>query len=306
LLNSDNFQDSTGHGYPSILRTDKNVVRLMWSVFFLCSVAFCSYLVVRGILAFMENEVTSKIRLVNKSPLTFPMMNVCNSKPFMTRFAYDYTIDHFLKLNNSNNLYANDAEMKSVLFGNFTDSSILYRFSGISSNDLYLFQNQLADPAFNQTVLRALGLTQDEFILFRIYGGNYLSDDYILPYYDPYYGNCFKINSGLMQNGSSIPLLSQKESGLDNGLILMNFIDVFVNQSYNFVNFLNSYSFGLKISIDDQDAVPLLFYNMIPSKHGACTYLGLRKTETSGLPSPYSSCTDLSSFRSVLYDKFVK
>ncbi len=300
------MKDSTGHGYPNILRTNKYPVKFVWLVLLLCSVTFCGYLLFKGISDYMENEVTSKIRLVNKSPLTFPMMTVCNSKPFMTRFAYDYTIDHFLKLNNSNNLYTNDAEMKSVLYGNFTNPSSINKFKLVSRNELYLFQNQLADPEFNQSILQALGYTLNEFFLLGAYGEGLLSNDYLIPHYDSYYGNCFKINSGKMPNGSSIPLLTQTESGQANGFLFINFIDTFVNQSYNFMNLLNSYSFGLKISIDDQDAVPLLFKNMIPLKPGTCTYLGLRKTVSSGLPSPYSSCTDLSSFRSVLYDKFVK
>ena len=253
------LKDSTGHGYPNILRTKRNVVRLMWSVFFLSSAAFCSYLVVRGILAYMQNEVTSKIRLVNKSSLTFPMITLCNSKPFMTRSAYDYTIEHFLKLNDSNNQYVESDQLKSVLFGNYTNSSSIANFLEYSGKDVYLFQNQLADPSFNQTLLSAIGLTRDEFFLFKTYDGSSLSNDYVVPYYDPYYGNCFTINSGLLQNGSGIPLLSQAGSGEANGLILINFIDVFVNQSYNFMNLLNSYGFGLKISIDDQDDVPLLF-----------------------------------------------
>ncbi len=87
--------DSTGHGYPNILRTDKLVVKIVWSVLFLSSLAFCFYLVVEGFIDFMEYGVTSKIRIENQSPLTYPAITVCNSKPFMTRFAYDTRLSDF-------------------------------------------------------------------------------------------------------------------------------------------------------------------------------------------------------------------
>ncbi len=45
---------------------------------------------------------------------------------------------------------------------------------------------------------------------------------------------------------------------------------------------------------------------MMPFKPGVCNYIGLRKTESKRLPDPFSSCTDLKSYKSVLYDQFVK
>jgi hypothetical protein len=45
---------------------------------------------------------------------------------------------------------------------------------------------------------------------------------------------------------------------------------------------------------------------MISIQPGACTYIGLRKTVSSRQPYPFSECRDLTDYRSVLYDKFVK
>ncbi len=40
-------------------------------------------------------------------------------------------------------------------------------FSIDLDNNLFLIQNQFADPSFNQTILQAFGLTRDEFILYK-------------------------------------------------------------------------------------------------------------------------------------------
>jgi hypothetical protein len=109
-----------------------------------------------------------------------------------------------------------------------------------------------------------------------------------------------------MQNGSSIPLLSQNIEGFGNGIWTANFLDVFTDQTFSFMTLFNVYTFGLKISIDDQDSIPLYYYKMLPLKPGTCTYINLRKTVTKNLPKPYSSCQDLTSYHSVLYDKFVR
>jgi hypothetical protein len=68
--------DSTAHGYHNIYKTNKILVRIMYAFFFSCSTCFCSYLVVSGILKFLEYDVTSEIRLMypEEGSIRFPMV----------------------------------------------------------------------------------------------------------------------------------------------------------------------------------------------------------------------------------------
>jgi hypothetical protein len=221
----------------------------------------------------------------------------------MTAFARDYTLNEFLRLHKGKI----DARNMSVLHGDYTDPAFIEDFVDWAYDYLYLIQNKLASPGFNQSIHKKFGLRAHEFFLEHKFGGKDLSaKEHIVSYYDPFYGNCFKINSGFAQNGSKVALLKQNETGKRKGLYLVNFVDIFDHPIYNFMNLLNSFTFGLKISMDDQRSIPLHKDNMIPIQPGTCTYIGLRKTQSTLEPKPYSKCTDLNLYRSVLYHKFVK
>jgi hypothetical protein len=166
--------------------------------------------------------------------------------------------------------------------------------------------HKLADPEFNKTVQKAFGLTFQQFFnkIYKNYD-NVASDCFVW-YYDSIYGNFWKFNSGKTQNGSRINLLEQKSTGYYYGILSVNFLDVFPSQIYNIINSFYGFSLGLKISIDNQDSIPLYFYNMLAIKPGTCTYINIKKMITRNLPYPYTNCHDLTNYHSVLYDKFAK
>jgi hypothetical protein len=152
-----------------------------------------------------------------------------------------------------------------------------------------------------------MGFTIDQFFTVFSLAENRVSDwKNFVWYYDPNYGNCFKFNSGQTQSGSAISLVSQTHGGFGNGIRSTSFLDVSTQQAYSFMTLNQVTTFGLKISIDDQNTIPLYYSKMITMQPGTCTYIKLKKTITKNLPKPYSSCQDLKNYHSVLYDKFVR
>jgi hypothetical protein len=196
--------------------------------------------------------------------------------------------------------------MTSVLYGNYTDFEYLAQFVSERTADLNQLLTQLADPAFDDATRQKFGLNMNEFLLQNKFNQISNQSDYFRTFYDATHGNCIVFNSGVRQDGSKIDVLYQGKSGPANALQTIHFVDVYANQSYNYMNLFNSNTFGIKISIDDQDAIPLYRNNLIPVMPGACTHIGLRKTISTNLPKPYSGCTDLTNYRSVVYEKFVK
>ena len=59
---------STAHGYPRIFQSKSNLIRVMWVVMTLFSVALALYLATLAIQRFLLYGVTSKIRYINELP----------------------------------------------------------------------------------------------------------------------------------------------------------------------------------------------------------------------------------------------
>jgi hypothetical protein len=171
---------------------------------------------------------------------------------------------------------------------------------------MFLLQNQVADNKFNHSLRNYFSSSIDEFELYSSFKQiRLIPDEYYASYWDPIYGICFKFNSGKMQNKTPMSLIEQTEPGKTYGFHATFFIDDFTNQTFNIMDLLYTFTFGIKLSIDYQDSIPLYRDTMIPIQPGVCTSIGLRKTVSSRQPLPHSSCQDLTDFHSVLYDKFI-
>jgi hypothetical protein len=221
----------------------------------------------------------------------------------MTPFAFNYAIQQYQSIFGSEKL---SQDLINVLYGNYTNIGFLTKFQSENKTLLAELLNVFADPQLDKSTQQNFGLAMKEFMLsgtFTANSNNYSA--YFITFFDPIFGNCIKFNSGFMQNGSTIPTLRQPKSGASYGLQAIHFIDVYSNQSYNFINLINTNTLGLKVSIDDQEAIPMYKDNMIHVMPGTCTYIGLRKTKSTNLPKPYSGCIDFANFKSEVYDKFV-
>jgi hypothetical protein len=300
------FQESTTHGIPNILHKDNIYLRIFWFILLLVSIGFCAYLIIKAILDYLNFDVTSKIRLVNESPMTYPMISICNTNPFITKFAKEYFAAELTKMVN-----LSDQDLE-ILYGNSSNPNDRVSFISRFTPFVYTLQSKVADPNFNETIRKQFGFTQSQLLLMESFGTfldptdyDYTFNDFVTTYYDPNYGNCFRFNSGFLQNGEPIPLLKQHQPGRSHGLFIVAFVDVLDNQKlFNFMDFDNT--FGLKISIQNQSYLPMSYESMLPLKTGTCTNIALKKTIAEMMPKPYSACTDVDSFDSPMIDEFRK
>jgi hypothetical protein len=191
----------------------------------------------------------------------------------MTEAAQDFAIKEFLDLYGSSPPPLND--LIELLYGYSTSSDYLNAFYDVSNPAfqlLQIIQNKVSDPGFNMSTLRSFGFTYDEFFSYDSINSQF-SSNYFNWFYDLFYENCFRFNSGQMEDGSQIGILEQNFGGYRNGLLTINFIGVFAKQAYSFMSLNLITNLRLRVSIDDQNDFPLTYNKMLLFNTGTSTYV---------------------------------
>ena len=63
---------STSHGLPSVFRTDKICLKLMWLCLFIFGTSFGVYTVIETIKTYLNYEIVTNIQVINEIPTAFP------------------------------------------------------------------------------------------------------------------------------------------------------------------------------------------------------------------------------------------
>lgn len=266
---------TTCHGYPNIFKTDILVVKVIWVVCCLASASSCIWMIARSVEIYLEFGVTTTIRVVDQTPMTFPTVTVCTTNPFQTAFAEKYLEQTFIEyfntsitsynqkfIKNGEELDLNEAvkrvksiALKNIITGN--NSKEIQRNLGYSPRDLFEIKFQFNDQ---QLSLSDLSIS-----------------------FNNQFGNCFIFNSGYNQKGEWIGLKSSYLSGYTYGLVFYMYTPV-SKSPYN----LELYS-GIKVFLHNHTVKPLNSEGIF-LKSGMTHLIGLRKTISKKLPNPYSEC----------------
>lgn len=255
------------HGIPSIIRTKRNRIRILWILFFLASFALCSYLVIQSILDYLKYEVTTKIRTIYEFPGKFPIVTICNSNPFTTNFSQNF-LEEILK-NNSINNYLNSSLMNELFPSELNG---IYNKIEISK---YLAQSYAVSDLFSEQEKRQLGYSIDEVVLSCIFAGANCELSEFTWTFDFRYGNCFSFNiedSHLITRTSKI-----------DGLVLELFVGVpeyiqTFTMNSGAVVFLSNNS----ISVSSLEGLEL--------RPGSETSISVNRVFSTQLKKPYSNC----------------
>lgn len=83
---------STSHGLPSIIRSRRKPIKLMWAISLIISIITCFYLVLDTLFNYLSFDVTTNANLIYEIPIEFPTISFCNkNRPFTNT-----SIDQFL------------------------------------------------------------------------------------------------------------------------------------------------------------------------------------------------------------------
>lgn len=85
--------DSTIHGCGMIFRSEHWVIRIMWIIFGLGSLAYLVYLMSTTLIEYYKFAVTVSISTYQDLPAVFPAVTICNINPFNEKYSYSYILN---------------------------------------------------------------------------------------------------------------------------------------------------------------------------------------------------------------------
>jgi len=78
----ENLLNSTAHGVPNIISSEKLIFKLMWSFFLVASTGGCVFFNRNSVLEFFNFDVVSQIKVVDEINSQFPTISFCSDYPF--------------------------------------------------------------------------------------------------------------------------------------------------------------------------------------------------------------------------------
>lgn len=257
---------STTHGVSNISRADNKLVKLIWIVCLFSSSVYCFYTIVNIIVSYFSYEVIINIDVVDKAPVDFPAVSVCNLNPLDRRFSQTY-IDQVLAKHNLS--HVSDIEKIDI-----NPNTVKYLIKA----------NILADKNLSKAEIRKFGFEID-FMLFRCFFNNIAcnASDFIW-LFDFDYGNCFTFNSGYDQKGNKVPIRKINEPGSERSFKL----ELFLGDEFSQGIWMQQS--GAKVIVHNQTVNPLVEAEGQELATNYQTDIGFTRSFLTKLESPYSQC----------------
>ena len=198
---------STVHGIPNIFKTDKKLLKIIWSTVFFISLTYSICLVWQAISNYLKYPVNTKVGYYTDKQILFPVVAFCNTNAFVTEYSNDYAS---ILLNNvSFNQSNNTIEYLNMQLN--TVNSLIYKMLTFA-----FFQNDTEKKKF--------GFELNETLIKCMFKNKPCDLNDFTWYYDFFYGNCFAFNKFNTNNtiqapGDSNMLTLELYAGLENSII---------------------------------------------------------------------------------------
>jgi hypothetical protein len=72
------IERTTSHGLPNIVRSNNLVIKIMWILFFLASLTYCSYVIIVSLIDYFKYQTVVSTTYVKETPTMFPAVTLCN------------------------------------------------------------------------------------------------------------------------------------------------------------------------------------------------------------------------------------
>jgi hypothetical protein len=226
---------------------------------------------------YLQFETTSKIQVIYDQALVIPAITFCSTNYFASAQSKQIIQSYFTKLNKKNMTTVQDFEQAY----NITD----HDRSNITPS-LLAFKQTVLSPLYNTSVKTQMG--QANFIIDCSMGFKTCPASSRVWFFDFYFGNCFRVNTGYDEAGKEVEMYSQREPGQLYGLSMSFFLGLPGDEFTDFFNIGNTH--GLVVIIDDQTSLPKSDETVVNVKPGTSAKIALKKQAQSNLPAPYTSC----------------
>lgn len=200
-------KQSSSHGLPKIFETKYLPIKIMWTIFFIASMSYCTYFIIRSIVQYTKYETNIKIIDLEDTPTIFPTITICNTNPF-NRNIKDYINKNSQSIRcwsrvdgKQQNKYCSETIANGTLVRVDMDSLQYFAYSDDSFDANYYgfpLKTSLNTCSYN------LHETCNDI------------DEFFLEYWDLKNGLCYKFNHGKLNKS----LLEAKSPGYEYGLSL--------------------------------------------------------------------------------------
>jgi len=261
----ENLKNSTIHGLPNFIRTNRKSLKILWSICFFISSGFCAYIVLESIVSYMNYGVVTTFRVFNEPTSEFPAIMLCNKNNFENDFYEEL-------LNNSilNQTSINDYENK-----NFNDVQL----------KLYNMRIKISSYLMSKTLReRKKKSIEIEKNLISCNHLNEICDSNNFTWFFHFiYGNCYVLYGDYNSNGNweSPKLISQED------YFTALKLELFIGEPSKFEALSSSLGYQLFI-LNRSDHYNK--FNSIDLSPGKEYNIMLDRTFLKQLPKPYSIC----------------
>ncbi|RNA36501.1 acid-sensing ion channel 2 isoform X1 [Brachionus plicatilis] len=258
------------HGFPKIFLTKYTTIRII-------------------VINYLKYEVVTTIKVIEKDSLPFPAVTVCNANPFVSEEGLKY-VSSFLEENNLTHIY--DSELNN--FGEKNDQEIF------SNNTFNRFMVTTLSKGLKTEKKKIFSLGLKEILISCMFNLQQCSENDWEWYYDYFYGNCHRFNTGKNLKGEKIDIKYTNNAGKYNGLMVELFTGI--PNNHKTLSLTN----GAHVFIDDNSFKPITQggYDVAT---GFSTNLAIERIKTKLMPQPYSECIQnldsIDSFDSEYYRK---
>ncbi|XP_012942494.1 amiloride-sensitive sodium channel subunit gamma-like [Aplysia californica] len=251
------FSESTSmHGLQRAVSSESKWKRPLWAALVLAGACLATFNLSKTIKDFLHNPTTTETSVHYSPDMEFPVVTICNLNPFS-----------YGKLTGEMDFMA---VIKNLVENGFTEEDDIFE---------YMAQFQRSRDVAITYSLKDL-LIECQFDMMPCSADDFLT----VPNYK--YGDCFVFNKQIPENFTHSNPRYTTKPGPDNGLIMK--LDV---QQMQYL--YTTEDAGFKIVVHSQDTTAFPEDEGFLVMPGTRTNVGLKRTEMSRAPPPYSTCIGL-------------
>ena len=251
---------STSHGLPNIFKSKRILLKIIWTLFFLISLGYCSFSIIKTINSYFNWEYLTKIEDFRENPTEFPAITVCNLNKYGNEFA-----------KNVSNIFYPSLQYNSK-FKTISELFLSLKYSDIN------FQNSIDDEN-----IKNMKLPLEDFVIHCMIGFQTCNVNNFEWFYDKFYGNCFTFNNGRNSNGENYSVYNITNSGISYGLQLL----LFLGNQLDIPEFVQSS--GVHVIVHNRSVSPNSFEG-IDISNGEQTNIIVSRIFENKLENPYNDC----------------
>lgn len=245
------LRNSSAHGIPRVLNSEKFILKLLWFVFTVSSIGLCSFLIIKNFMNYFMYETSTKSRIMYDFNASFPSITFCSFDIFSSEYGKIFVINTDLNRNN-----------ESIDGFDFIQSTALLN-------------------ANNKTEFLKYGNDLSKLIIFYEYASEIkgINEDFSYVF-TPFFGNCYTFNPSYYENESKRDPHIETISGYSGGIYA----------ELNLSSALNSKGVSDGVIFVHEFGSSPLSVSPIFIKTQYLTFVSIKRTKSIMLPKPYSLC----------------